>query len=53
MQRKSQIFRHTKKRGTLVCPFHGLRPSHCPVLLNEQHEAHADMNILPPNGGCI
>lgn len=23
-------------------PFHAERPSHCPMMLNEQREAHAD-----------
>ena len=32
-----------KKRGDPTrCPLHCLRPSHCPIRLNEQHETHAD-----------
>ena len=37
---------YTKKRGDPYRhPFHCLRPSHCPMMLNEQREAHADVFI--------
>ena len=29
----------TKKRGAVRYPFHDLRPSHCPINLNEQHRS--------------
>ena len=32
-----------KKRGPCHCLFRLLRPSHCPIGRNKQHETHADM----------
>lgn len=41
-------FRDIKKAELAYCSFHELRPSHCPVLLNEQRRSPAEYEYTSP-----